>query len=93
MASKKVDKTLQVLLEIRDEIQALKTQAADLNRLRVESEVRLSTAVLDLRSVVIETRDLVRRIRQDDRIAELEAALAAHASRIAELEAHIPAKY
>jgi hypothetical protein len=93
MATKKPDQTLMVLREIRDElreakaeIQALKAQGADLNRLRIESEVRLSTALLELRSAVIETRDLVRGIRQDDRIAELESELKAQATRLAALE-------
>jgi len=90
MASKKRtgDLTVELLREIRDDmrdvkadIHALQLATAELNKLRVESEVRLSTAVLELRAAVIETRDLVRGIRQDDRIRELE-------NRVTELESH-----
>ncbi len=90
MASKKKtgDLTVELLREIRDDmrdvkadIHALQLATAELNKLRVESEVRLSTAVLELRAAVIETRDLVRGIRQDDRIRELE-------NRVTELESH-----
>jgi hypothetical protein len=81
VASKKKtsDLTVELLREIRDDMRQLKDEvhelqvaAAQLNKLRVESEVRMSTAILELRSAVIETRDLVRGIRQDDRIQDLE---------------------
>lgn len=78
-AGKKVDTTLVVLREIRDELKEMRAELRSTNervdtlhRLHVESEIRLASAVTDLHGATKDLASVVRETRAAERIARLE---------------------
>ena len=88
----KIDQTLKVLIEIRNELKAHRTllkgqgeRLVALEKRQVASEIRLATELVGVARAVTEVRDLLRdRLDDRDRIDQLD-------SRVARLERRVGA--